>query len=59
MRIYLIKVNADSSDDYTNKEFINEAMLNGKIYTLKSFQEAWNYTEAFTKQQDYYIRIIK
>lgn len=56
-KIYMIKVDDKGSDDYTDKEFMTLAEEQGTVYSLKGFQDAFNYTDSIS--EDYYIRIIK
>jgi len=61
-RVYVIDVydskNDDykGSDDYTDEEFMNLAEEQGTVYTLKGFQNAFNYEEIIDTNK--YIRII-
>lgn len=56
-KIYMIKVDDKGSDDYTDEEFMTLAEEQGTVYSLKGFQDAFNYTDSIS--EDYYIRIIK
>ena len=56
-KIYMIQVDDKGSDDYTDEEFMTLAEEQGTVYSLKGFQDAFNYTDAIS--EDYYIRIIK
>jgi hypothetical protein len=55
-RIYMIPVDEMGSDDYTDEQFISIAEQAGTVYSLKGFQDAFNYTEDISL--DNYIRII-
>ena len=57
IKVFVIPVNDKGSDDYTNEDFINIAEQNGTIYSLKGFQNTFNYEESISL--DSYIRIIK
>lgn len=55
-RIYMIEVDEKGSDDYTNEEFMTLAEEQGTIYSLKGFQDEFNYTDNIST--NYYIRIL-
>ena len=52
----MIEVDDKGSDDYTNQEFITLAEEQGTIYSLKGFQDEFNYTDNISLS--HYIRII-
>lgn len=55
-RVYVIKVADDKgSDDYTDEEFMTLAEEQGTVYSLKGFQDAFNYEEII--DFNHYIRI--
>jgi hypothetical protein len=56
IKIYIIEVNGKGSDDYTDEEFITLAEQEGTIYSLKGFQDAFNYEDSVSN--NHYIRII-
>lgn len=56
IRVYMIEVEDKGSDDYTNEEFMKEAEEQGTVYSLKGFQDYFNYED--WNCQNYYIRII-
>lgn len=56
-RVYVINVDDKGSDDYTNEEFMTRAEEQGTVYSLKGFQEAFNY-ENIVCTENKYIRII-
>ena len=56
IRVYMIEVEDKGSDDYTNEEFIQKAEEQGTVYSLKGFQNYFNYED--TVGINYYIRII-
>jgi len=55
-KIYMIEVDDKGSDDYTNEEFITLAEEQGTVYSLKGFQDEFNYTDSIS--ENHYIRII-
>jgi hypothetical protein len=57
IRVYMIPVVDDKgSDDYTDEEFISIAEEEGTVYTLKGFQDTFNYEDSI--DFGHYIRII-
>ena len=56
IRVYMMEVDGQGSNDYTDEEFMTLAEEQGTVYTLTGFQDEFNYTENIS--QDYYIRII-
>ena len=55
-KIYMIEVDDKGSDNYTNEEFITLAEEQGTVYSLKGFQDEFNYTDNISLS--HYIRII-
>ena len=55
-KIYMITVDGRGSDDYTDEEFMTLAEEQGTVYSLKGFQDDFNYTEEISFNN--YIRII-
>ncbi len=55
-RVYMIEVDEKGSDDYTNEEFMTLAEEQGTVYSLKGFQDDFNYTENISA--NYYIRFL-
>lgn len=53
----MIEVDEKGSDDYTDEEYMTLAEQQGTVYSLKGFQDAFNYTDSIN--ENYYIRIIK
>lgn len=56
IRVYVIEVDDKGSDDYTNEEFMTLAEEQGTVFSLKGFQDYFNYED--WNSQNYYIRII-
>ena len=56
IKIYMIEVDEKGSDDYTDEEFMTLAEEQGTVYSLKGFQDAFNYEESI--DFNHYIRII-
>ena len=57
LRVYMIEVDEEcGSDDYTDEDFMTLAEKQGTVYSLKRFQDEFNYTENIS--QSYYIRFI-
>ena len=56
-RVYMILVDDTGSDDYTDEEFIKLAEEQGTVFTLKGFQDFYNYEDF--DSQNYYIRFIQ
>jgi hypothetical protein len=58
VRVYVIDVPEDTgSDDLTDEEFMTRAEEQGTVYSLKGFQDAFNYEDTVCTE-DKYIRII-
>ena len=56
-RIYIINVPENKgSDDFTDDEFMDMAEEQGTVYSLKGFQNAFNYEDGINENK--YIRII-
>jgi len=56
--VYMILVEEDiGSDDYSDEEFIETAKQRSSVYTLKEFQDLFNYDYTIDLE-NYYIRII-
>ena len=43
IRVYMMEVDDKGSDDYSNEEFMTLAEEQGTVYSLKGFQDAFNY----------------
>lgn len=57
-KVYMIQVEEDmGSDNYTDEEFMDIAEEQGTVYSLKGFQDAFNYSDNINSS--YYIRILK
>lgn len=57
MRVYMIEVDDKGSDDYTDEEFITLAEEQGTVYTIKGFQNAFNYEDCIGSGS--YIRFLE
>lgn len=61
IRVYIINLDKlddiKGSDDYSNEEFMDIAEEQGTVYTLKGFQNAFNYEESISPI-NCYIRFI-
>ena len=61
IRVYVINLDkldvVKGSDDYSNEEFMNMAEEQGTVYTLKGFQNAFNYEESISSF-NCYLRFI-
>lgn len=62
VRAYIINLDklddVKGSDDYSDEDFMNIAEEQGTVYTLKGFQDAFNYEESITPF-NCYLRFIK
>jgi hypothetical protein len=56
IKVYMIEVDEKGSDDYTDEEFMKLAEEQGTVYSLKGFQDEFNYDD--TIDFGHYIRII-
>lgn len=56
LRVYVIEADDRGSNDYTDEEFMEKTEQAGTVYSLKGFQDEFNYTE--TISFNHYIRII-
>ena len=61
IRVYVINLDklddVKGSDDYSNEEFMDIAEEQGTVYTLKGFQNAFNYEESISPF-NCYLRFI-
>lgn len=56
IKVFVITADDLGSDDYTDEEFMTKAEEQGTVYSLKGFQDAFNYEEVMDFNK--YIRII-
>ncbi len=61
IRVYIINLlntdkNGSELNDMSDIEFMDEAILNGKVYSLGGFQDSFN--ASFIDVEDSYMRIL-